>query len=74
MAIAITDKDDMPTKDNVSCGLAELTAIYKGKVLHWVLPGGGVTSSKRYAKAYAERLNKMINHNVKVYDRDLLWS
>lgn len=74
MAIAITDKSDLPDNDNIVVGHAQLTARCKGKKLFWELPGGGTITNRLDAKAYAERLDKVIKSNVKRCNRSLVWS
>lgn len=41
--------------------------------LFWFLPGGEITRDKDVAEHIAKRLDRMIQVNMKRYDRSLIW-
>ncbi len=74
MAVAIPNKDDVFHSDNIIVGFAEVKSRTINGVVQWELPGGEFTHSKLQATEYAERLDKMIQTNMKRFNRSLLWS
>lgn len=41
--------------------------------LYWFLPGGEITRERDVAEHHAKRLDRMIQVNMKRYDRSLIW-
>ena len=74
MAVAITDKNYLPNANSIINGNAELTAVSHRNKVSWALPGGGFTSSRPFAMAYASRMNRMITDNMRKQNVSLLWS
>lgn len=58
--------------DNIIIGFAELVSIICNGQVCWELPGGGKTPSRRYAMAYAQRLDNMIRTNMEKHNRNLV--
>lgn len=57
--------------ENIIVGNGEIPAIRNKQGLHWVLPGGIITTSRVTALAYAERLNDIISANLLPFKRKL---
>jgi hypothetical protein len=68
-----SNQEAIANPDDIRHGFGTVKAVHTEKGLHWVLPGNALTMCKNEAQAAAEKLDRMIQSNVKRTGRSLIW-
>jgi len=59
--------------DDIIIGYGEVKAVHTEEGLQWALPGDIYTACKEEATRVAEKLDRMVQANVKRFNRKLVW-
>lgn len=59
--------------DDIIIGYGEVKAVHTEEGLKWALPGFIYTACRDEAIRVAEKLDRMVQANVKRFDRELVW-
>lgn len=68
-----SNQEAIANPDDIRHGFGTVKAVYKEEGLHWVLPGNILTACRQEAQLAAEKLDRMIQSNVKRTGRSLIW-
>lgn len=68
-----SNQEAIANPDDVRHGYGTVKAAYTEEGIRWALPGNILTACKKEAQLAAERLDRMIQVNVKRYNRSLIW-
>jgi len=68
-----SNQEAIANPDDIHHGFGTVKAVHTAEGLHWMLPGNILTKCKLEAQAAAEKLDRMIQANVKRSGRSLIW-